>query len=48
MFSEALDEITYPFNGCIVEVWEWRSNFIQQFILNVITFPTWVKVNTCW
>ena len=30
------DEITYPcpnFNGCTVEVWEWISHFIPQFII---------------
>ena len=38
------DEITYPFpnfSGCIVEVWEWRSNFILHFITDVITYPCW-------
>ena len=33
------DEIIYPFtnfNGYTVEVWEWVSNFIQQFIVDVI------------
>ena len=35
------DEITYPFpnyNGSTVEVWEWISNFIPHFILDVITY----------
>ena len=30
MSSKVWDKITYPFlnfNGCIVEVWEWISNF---------------------
>ena len=34
------DEITYPFpnfSGC----WEWRSNFIVDFIGHVITHPCW-------
>ena len=33
-------EITYPFpnfNGATVEVWEWISNFIPHFIIDVIT-----------
>ena len=32
--SKVWDEITYPFpifNGCTVEVWKWRSNFITYF-----------------
>ena len=39
------DEITYPFpnfNGCTVEVWEYISNFIVNFILDstiAITVP---------
>ena len=38
MHSKVWDEITYPFlnfNGCPVEVWEWISNFIQIFIMDV-------------
>ena len=34
------DEITYPFpnfNGGVVEVWGWVSNFILHFIMDVIT-----------
>ena len=34
MPSKVWDEITYPFSnfdGCIVEVWEWISNFIPHF-----------------
>ena len=27
--------------GCTVEVWEWISNFIQDFIMDVITYPCW-------
>ena len=37
-------EIAYPFpnfNGCTVEVWEWKSNFIPNFIRFVITYPCW-------
>ena len=36
------DEITYPFpnvNDATVEVWEWISNFILHFIMDVITYP---------
>ena len=38
------DEITYPFpnfNGCTVEVWEWISNFITHFMMDVITYSCW-------
>ena len=38
------DKITYPFlnfNGTTVEVWEWISNFIPCFIMDVITYPCW-------
>ena len=37
-----LDKITYPFqnfNGSIFEVWEWISNFIPHFVMDVITYP---------
>ena len=36
------DEITYPFpnfNGTPIEVWEWISNFIPCFVIDVITYP---------
>ena len=39
---KAWGEITYPFlnfNGCTVEVYEWISNFIPYFIMDVITYP---------
>ena len=39
------DEVIYPFpnfNGVIVEVWEWISNFIPDFTGHVITYPWWV------
>ena len=42
MPGEVLDEITHPFpnfNGAAVEVWEWLSNFIPHFIMDVITYP---------
>ena len=38
------DEITYPFpnfNGGTVVVWEWLSNLIPYFIMDVITYPYW-------
>ena len=41
MPNKVWDEITYPFpnfNGCIMEVWEWVSNFIQQFIMDIIIY----------
>ena len=46
MLSEVWDEITYlfefpNFNGATVEVWEWMSNFIPLFIMDVI-------INSCW
>ena len=40
MPSKVWDEITDPFpnfNGTIVEVWEWVSNFIPHIIMEVIT-----------
>ena len=42
--NKVWDEITYPFpnfNGCTIEVWEWISNFIPHFIIDVITYPWW-------
>ena len=39
MSSKEWGEITYPFpnfNGGTVEVWEWISNFIPHFTVNVI------------
>ena len=52
MPSEVWDEITYSFlnfngypflnfNGATVEVYEWISNFIPQFMMYVITYPCW-------
>ena len=40
MQSKMSDEIIYPFpnfNGCTVEVWEWASNLISQFIIYFFT-----------
>ena len=33
--------ITYPLHNCIIEVWEWLSNFIPHFIMDVITYLCW-------
>ena len=44
MPSKVWDGTTYPFlyfNGCTVEVWEWRSDFIPYNIRGVITYPCW-------
>ena len=37
MSNKLYDEITCPFYA--VEVWEWISNFIEHFIMDVITYP---------
>ena len=40
MYSKVWDEITYPFpnfNGVTVEVWEWISDVILHFVMDVIT-----------
>ena len=34
--------VTYPFpnfNGCTIQIWEWISNFIPRFKMEVITYP---------
>ena len=44
--SEVLNGITYPlpnFNGCTVEDWEWITNFIPYFIMDVTTYPCYWK-----
>ena len=44
MPNKMWDEITYPFpnfNIEAVEVWEWISNSIPYFIVDVITYPCW-------
>ena len=36
--------ITYPFpnfNGYTVEVWQWISNLVSLFVMDVITYPCW-------
>ena len=40
-------EITFPFpnfNGATVEVWEWISNFILHFIMDLVIHPFRIKV----
>ena len=39
MPNTAWGEITYPFKRATVEVWEWISNFIRDFIMDAITYP---------
>ena len=42
MSSKVWEEITHPFpnfNGATVEVWEWLSNFIPNFTMDIITYP---------
>ena len=44
MSSKVWDEITYRrpiFKGATIEVWEWISNYILHFIMDVITHPCW-------
>ena len=44
MPSKVWDEISYPFpnfNGSTVEAWEWISNFIPHYIMDVIAYPWW-------
>ena len=36
------ERITFPkLNGATIEVWEWISNFIPHFIMDVIIHPCW-------
>ena len=40
------DEITYPFpnfNGCILELWQWKSNFILHLSGHAITYPCYSR-----
>ena len=42
MPSKVWNQITYPFpnfNGATVDVWEWISDLIPHFIMDVITYP---------
>ena len=51
MHSKLCDAITCPFpsfNGCTVEVWEWISNFIPNFIVDVITYTCRDYYLYCW
>ena len=32
------------FNGCILEVWKWISNFRSPYIMDVITYPCWDQI----
>ena len=46
------NEITYMypfpnFHGATVEVWEWISNLISQFIMDVITYSCLINVKPC-
>ena len=44
MCSKVWDEITDPFpnfTGGTIKVWEWISNFIPHFVMDVITYPCW-------
>ena len=44
MPSKVWDKITlqFPnFNDAVVDVWEWVSSFIPQFIIDDITYPYW-------
>ena len=46
MFSKVWDEIIYPlpnFKGITVEVWEWINTFIPHFIMDVITYLSFIK-----
>ena len=44
MQSKVWDKITNPspnFNGYTVEVWEWISDFIPHFMMDIIIYPCW-------
>ena len=44
--SKVWDQITYTFpnlNSATVEVWKWISNFIPNFVMDVITHSCWDK-----
>ena len=44
MPSKVWDEITHlfpNFNGITIEVWEWMSNCISRFIMDVIIYSCW-------
>ena len=44
MSNKVWVEITYSFSNSkcyAAEVWEWKSNFTQYFVIGVITYPCW-------
>ena len=44
MHRKVCIEITYPFpnfNAYSADVWEWISNFMLQYMMCVITYPSW-------
>ena len=44
------DEDTYVFpnfNGYIVEVWEWITNFTPRCMMYIVIYPCNIKVNPC-
>ena len=45
------DEITYPFsnvNGCTIEVWKWRSNFVPHFNQRSLEMNKWFYPTLYW
>ena len=48
--QEVWDEITYPssnFSGCTIEIWEWISDVILYFIMDLITSKSGIEVKPC-
>ena len=44
MSSRVWDEIIYHFpnfNGFNFELWEWITNFVRRFIMDIIIYPCW-------
>ena len=37
LFSLGLYKLNY--NGCTIEIWKWKTIFIPQFVMGVITNP---------
>ena len=35
----------YKESECTIKDWEWISNFIPRFIMDVINYPYWIQVN---
>ena len=51
MLNKVWDEITYPFpnfNGCTIEVWEWISNFISNFLMVITRTSLHLKLPAIW